>query len=98
METKGITRCQFQCEDLDLRIMSTFHERNMKRYKSPIYRISLQYQRVNAYKVTKEKELYSWDQIASEIGGLIGLVIGVSFISMVEIVAYICLAIVKRFL
>ena len=98
METKGITRCQFPCEDLDLGIMSTFHERNMKRYKSPIYRISLQYQRVNAYKVTKEKELYSWDQIACEIGGLIGLVIGVSFISMVEIVAYICLAIVKRFL
>ena len=98
METKGITRCQFPCEDLDLGIMSTFHERNMKRYKSPIYRISLQYQRVDAYKVMEEKELYSWDQMACEIGGFIGLVIGASVISMVEIVTYVCLAIVKRFL
>ena len=98
VETKGITRCQFPCEDLDLGIMSTFHERNMKRYKSPIYRISLQYQRVDAYKVMEEKELYSWDQMACEIGGFIGLVIGASVISMVEIVAFVCLAIVKRFM
>lgn len=97
IETKGIKQCAFPCEDLDLGIVSTFHERNVKQKGPAIYRISIQYQRVDSYKVMEEKELYSWDQMACEIGGFIGLVIGASIISVVEIFAYVFLLILRKF-
>ncbi|XP_057302822.1 acid-sensing ion channel 5-like [Hydractinia symbiolongicarpus] len=91
--------CPFPCEDLDLGILTAVHEKNSRRRKvnKYVYHVSIQYQRVDTYKIMEEKELYSWDQMACEIGGLIGLVIGASIISLVEIFAYIFLLMFKRF-
>jgi len=97
-ETQKTKNCAFPCTDLDLGVMPSFNERKKSKNRSATYRISLQYQRVDAYKVMEEKELYPWDQMACEIGGLIGLVIGASIISLVEIIAYFFLVIVNRFI
>ena len=99
-ETKRSTLCAFPCQDLDLGVISTFNERNVEKYRGNIlkFRVSLQYQGVDSYKVMEEKELYSWDQMACEMGGLIGLVIGASVISLVEILAYIFLVIMQKLL
>ena len=96
-ETQKTKNCAFPCTDLDLGVMPSFNERKKSRMTAK-YRISLQYQRVDAYKVMEEKELYPWDQMACEIGGLIGLVIGASIISLVEIIAYFFLVIINKML
>ena len=58
--------------------------------------MAVQLQRVDTYKIMEEKELYTWDQMACEVGGFIGLIMGMSIISLVEICAYICLRLSKR--
>ena len=91
--------CQFPCENLELNIVSYDHESiNEDDELDGKYTLSIEFQRVGAYKVMEEKELYTWNQMACEIGGFIALVMGMSLISVVEILAYICLSIIGRFL
>ena len=99
-ETKKTKACPFPCSDLDLGVTVSFNERQKTSSKRKLskYKVGLQYQPVDAYKVMEEKELYPWDQMACEIGGLIGLVIGASVISLVEILAYIFLVVINKFL
>ena len=100
-EIKG-AECRFPCEDLDLNIVSTTHDpdehdRNGTKAARWEYMVSVQLQRVDTYKIMEEKELYTWDQMACEVGGFIGLIMGMSIISLVEIGAYICLRLSRRF-
>ena len=44
----------------------------------------------------EEKKLYSWEQMLAEIGGIVGLLIGMSALSLIEILSYIGLAIMKK--
>ena len=65
---------------------SNYHENHDEHCEDgevePVYKVDIQY---------IEKQLYSWDQIAGEVGGFVGLVIGASFISIIEIVLHIIL-------
>ena len=55
------------------------------------YRIKLYYSKLE-YNTINEKPAYSWDQILSDLGGQLGLAIGASILSLVELVV---LAILK---
>ena len=97
--------CTFACESLDLSTISTFSTYSKPRLlakrknnRTLVYNIGLQHQSVDSYKVMEEKEVYSWDQMACEMGGFIGLVIGASFISLIEIIASIILRLVHKIL
>jgi len=83
-ETK---RCPFPCEEIEYTTMPTFHSQTPQD-EFPTYRLHIQYHRVDSYKSIEEKQLVTWDQVAGEVGGLVGLVIGASFISIIEIVFY----------
>ena len=61
-----------------------------------MYRLHIQYQNVDAYKVFSERQLHTWDQIAGEVGGFLGLIIGASFISIIEIFAYFMLCLLHK--
>ena len=65
--------------------------------KEEVFRVSIQYQNPDSYKIIEEKQLYGWDQILGEIGGLVGLMLGASMISLVEIFTYIVLCILHKF-
>ena len=97
---KQASHCRFPCEDLDLNVVSTTRESscNNDNNISDVYKMSIQYQKVDTYKIMEEKTLYTWAQMACEIGGFIGLVMGMSVISVVEVFAYICLNIIRRFM
>lgn len=89
--------CQFPCEEMDLAILSTFSERHKRADgNKSVYRINLQYQRVDSVRVLEEKEMYTWSQMLCEIGGFVGLVIGASVISVVELSTYITLMIINK--
>ena len=96
-ETSEADNCPFPCEELEYNVATTFHERNKKQCGNrSIYKIDLQYQHVDSFKVIEEKPLYTWDQLACEVGGLAGLVIGASVISLIEIMAYLFLCMIEK--
>ena len=61
------------------------------------YDLTVHLARVDTYRTMTEKPLYTWDQLACEVGGFIGLVMGLSIISIIEVAAYICLKTAKHF-
>ena len=87
------TSCGFPCNDYDLSVIHSTNE--LKGTKSK-YRIIIQFQKVDTYQTIEEKEIYTWDQMLSEMGGLIGLIIGASVISVVEILVYLFLVFLKK--
>ncbi|XP_066927913.1 acid-sensing ion channel 2-like [Clytia hemisphaerica] len=93
--TKKTNECNFPCTDYDLSVIHSFNERKDPRIKAK-YQINIQYQKVDTYQTMEEKELYPWDQMLSEMGGLIGLIIGASVISVVEVFVYFFLVFWKK--
>ena len=90
--------CPFPCNELEISSFAT-HSRINEDYESLVdveshnngtkhyYQVELQLQNVDSYKIMEEKVLYTWDQMACEIGGFLGLVMGASMLSMIEIIA-----------
>ena len=58
--------------------------------------VNIQFQNQEFYHLMEEKKLYSWEQMLAEIGGIVGLLIGMSALSLIEILSYIGLAIMKK--
>ena len=44
----------------------------------------------------EQKKLYPWEQMLTEIGGIAGLLIGMSALSLIEILSFIGMAIMKK--
>ena len=61
-----------------------------------IYELHLHYQNPNIFTKIEEKELYTRDEMLGEVGGFLGLMIGASCISLLELMAYVMLAALKR--
>lgn len=96
-ELNQSSHCPFPCEALDLNVISTVRDPLYENVvHSDDYKLDIHFQRVDTYKVMEEKPLYTWDQMACEIGGFIGLVMGMSIISVVEVVAYIVLRCIRN--
>ena len=93
--TQKTNECRFPCHDYDLSVIHSFNERKDTEIKAT-YQVSVQYQKVDTYQTMEEKELYTWDQMLSEMGGLIGLIIGASVISVVEIFVYFFLVLCSK--
>lgn len=89
--------CPFPCDEIQLLTTSSSHGMHGKEDGNRTkYRVDIQYHNVDSYKVFEEKVLFSWDQVVSEVGGLLGLVIGASVISVIEILAYFYLCCIQK--
>ena len=89
--------CPFPCQELDLGISSSYNERQGKRQSNEwVYNIALQFQHVDYYKIMEEKALYSTSQLMCEVGGFVGLVMGASLLSFVEIIVCGVLYVMRR--
>lgn len=86
-------RCPVPCHEIELYTLSTFHESSEDETR---YQVEIQHDKFDSYKVIQEKQLYTWDQIAGEVGGFLGLIIGVSFVSVVELLAYFSLLVLEK--
>ena len=60
------------------------------------YHVKLGYQNIESYFLMKEKPMYGWDQMIAELGGLLGLLIGASALSVLEIIFYLIMAVIRR--
>lgn len=98
----SLQQCPFPCDELDVGISSTFNEwieadeMITQQDTSYVYNINLQLQSIDSYTAMEEKPLYSADQMACEIGGFLGLVMGASFLSFIEIFFCSSLLMVKK--
>ena len=88
-------KCAFPCSEVELMFFPTF-KRARPNTTSATYKLTIKYYHVAAYRIMEEKALYSWDQLACEIGGFISVVIGASIISLIEVFVFLVLVIVKN--
>ena len=98
-ELRDLKHCQFACEILHLNYYTTFQSRHDKIDKPSNvrrYEIGIQLKAANEYRVMREKPLYTASQMACEIGGLVGLIMGMSVVSLIEVMFIIVLYIAKR--
>ena len=61
-----------------------------------IYELHLHYQNPNIFTKIEEKELYPREELLGEVGGFMGLMIGASCISLLELMVYVMLAALKK--
>ena len=88
-------KCAFPCSEVELMFFPTF-KRARPNVTSPTYKLTIKYHHVAAYRIMEEKALYSWDQLACEIGGFISVVIGASIISLIEVFVFLVLMVIKK--
>ena len=98
-ETVQVDNCPFPCESLELSVLASFHGGNRFKPSDSInnsYSVNVQLEHIDSVRSIEEKELYSSYQMLCEIGGFVGLVIGASLISCIEVITYIVLVTVKK--
>jgi len=88
--------CPFPCESVDLSVLPVSHEEIRGSSAYTTYYVNIQLEHVDTIRTIEEKELYSWYQMTCEIGGFVGLVIGASLISCIEIIACLVLLIIQK--
>ena len=91
--------CPFPCTEFQISMLvsSRNYFKKDNRTLSSIYTVGIQYMTVDSYRVINEKELYSANQMACEIGGLIGLMVGCSLLSVIEIIVCSVLWLIIKF-
>ena len=85
-------KCQVPCEEESYSVSASVMYTN-RRY--PILRIG--YQNPNEYTLIEEHEKYTFETLLSDVGGLTGLLIGASILSLVELVAYSIIRVLRYF-
>ena len=85
--------CPVPCQEIELYTSPTFH--TIKKNDS-LYTVDIINEKFDSYKVIQEKQLYTWDTIAGDVGGFLGLIIGASFVSVVELMVYFFLFLVEK--
>ena len=76
--------CPFACEELNLNMHSNLFANDEE---ANVYAFGIQLENVDTYTVLEEQPLYSAEQMSSEIGGFLGLVVGASMLSFIELFA-----------
>ena len=76
-----------QCFNLDLQFRSPSFFR---------YELHLHYKNPHIFTKIEEKELYPRDEMLGEVGGFLGLMIGASCISLLELIAFVIIASLKK--
>lgn len=103
-----IRRCPFPCHEINIQMQSIESDVDgngagtgnktdaQKQEKEELtYNINLQFQSVDTFRLFQEKPLYSLPQMMSEIGGFLGLVIGASLLSFIELIVCSAFALLK---
>lgn len=97
-EWKTNADCRFPCEEYDYSIVSNIlqdADLTIPPHSNTFWQLSIRFRYIDIYKVMEEKQIFTWNQIICDIGGLVGIIIGMSVLSLVEIVVYICMRILR---
>ena len=79
------TDCPMACERTKYTVSTSVVQRNDKDLG---FVLSLSYKEKNVYQVLEEKEVYTWEDFVSGIGGMIGLFCGFSVLSIAELLVF----------
>ena len=70
-------------------------ENNFTRFE--YFHIELAFEYPELFDLLEEKQAYTFENLCAELGGFLGLMIGISIISVVEILAYLSMILMKKF-
>ena len=63
-----------------------------------LYQLEIEFQNRDFYFFTEEKEVYPWDKMLGEIGGILGLMVGASALSFIEVFIYATISAIRKLL
>ena len=86
--------CPFPCSEMSLRISP--HSYKQDNAPQDVYDVELQLESVDSYTLMEEQPIYSLEQLSAEIGGFLGLVVGASFLSFIEMFICATLVVLKK--
>ena len=69
-------------------------EKNFTKFE--FFYIELSFQHPELFDLMEEKQAYTFENLCAELGGFLGLMIGISIISVVEIFAYFLMLLIKK--
>lgn len=89
-----IEKCPVACDEMDLYVTTSSYDSNkLKLSPKQTYAVDIQYQDIDHYKVIQENPKYIPEQLIGEIGGVVALFIGASFVTLMEFLLHLT----KRF-
>ena len=80
-------------EDETGNLCQTFHN-NFTQFE--YFHIELAFEHPELFELLEEKQAYTFENLCAELGGCLGLTIGISIISVVEMFAYLSLILMKK--
>lgn len=95
----NIKHCPLSCKSYEFKYFWTFQANTAANVvkKSPRYEVTIQLKNPNEFDVMEEKQLYTLRQMLCEVGGFVGLIMGMSVISLIEVSVVLTLSVIKRF-
>ena len=88
--------CPFPCKELSLTFSTSTNDK-VTSLDPWSYQIEMQLDNVDSYTILEEQPLYSAEQMSAEIGGFLGLVVGASLLSVIELLACGSLFLLRKF-
>lgn len=86
--------CPFPCSEMSLRISP--HSYKQDNAPQDTFDLELQLESVDSYTLMEEQPIYSMEQLSAEIGGFLGLVVGASLLSFIEMLICGTLVLLKK--
>lgn len=86
--------CPVPCKEVEINTISTFH--NMEAGYNSSFAMEIVHGSYDSYSVVQERPLHTWEQIAGDVGGILGVIIGISFVSMIELLVCMVLFILEK--
>ena len=99
LETKSTKKtCIADVERIDAGSIKCYPNRSTKQTITLLYSsFSLSYLHSESYTTIEEKELYQLSQLFADVGGFLGLMVGASCLSLLEIFICTLIVMLKRF-
>ena len=82
-----ISQCPLACEEIRYEISKTEWD-TIGTIDYPSYRIEIHLRDQSSLEVVEEKPFHTWDQVLGIMGGFVGLLVGASVISLVEMCVF----------
>ena len=82
--------------DIDERISCVNETSNVNTTKFAKLSLHLLFQHPEFFAIIEEKELYTLQEMLGEIGGFLGLMIGASCMSLLELIIYLILSVIRK--
>ena len=88
--------CPPPCKETKFQTVPSGYVKSLVNTFKPQFKLLLAYEERDSYELNTEKEIYSWSDLISGVGGMIGLFCGFSLLSVIELIIFIGLKLFEK--